>query len=58
LSNRKSSSLLWKKYDIVVSLNTENKTKVAKLTKDFDIPKTTMTTVLKNKDKMISHFFS
>jgi len=57
LSNRKSSILLWKKYDIVVSLNTENGTKVAKLTKDFDIP-SMLTTVSKNKDEVISHFFS
>jgi len=31
---------------------------VAKLATDFDIPTTTLTTTLKNKDKIIYHFFS
>jgi len=30
--------------------------KVAKLAKDFNIPTTTLTTVLKNKGKIICHF--
>jgi len=37
-------------YDIVVSLNSENGTKVAKL-EDFDIPTSTLTTVEKQKTK-------
>jgi len=32
-------------------------TKVAKLPKDFDIPTTTLTTVSKNKCKIITYFF-
>jgi len=43
------------KYDIVVSFNSKNGTKVAKPARDFDIPRTTLTTNLKNKDKIISH---
>jgi len=31
--------------------------KVSKRAKDFDIPTTTLTTVSKKKDKIISHFF-
>jgi len=57
LSNKRSSNPLWKEYDIIVSLNSENRTKVPKLAKYFDIPTTTLTTDSKNKDKIISHFF-
>jgi len=49
--SKKSNIPLWKKYDIVVSFNSENGTKVAKIARDFNIPTTTLTTVLKNKDK-------
>ena len=46
-----------KKYGIVMSFNNENATKVTNLEKDFDIPRTTFTTTLKKKDKIISDFF-
>jgi len=58
LSNKRSSILLWKKYDIVVSLNSKNGTKVAKLPRDFDVPRKTLAKVLKNKDKIISHCYN
>jgi len=35
------------KYDIIVLLNSKNGTKAAKLTRDLNIPTTTLTTVLK-----------
>jgi len=44
-------------YDIVVSLYSKNGTKVAKLAKTFHTATTILTTVSKNKDKRISHFF-
>jgi len=47
--NEGSCIQLWKKYDITVSLNTENDTKVAELGNNFDIPTTALTTVSKNK---------
>jgi len=53
MSSKRSSSPLWERHDIVASFNTENGTKVAKLAGDFDIPTTTLTTILKNKDKII-----
>jgi len=52
-----SSGKVVEQNDIVVSLNSENGTKVTKLAKDFDIPTTTLTTVSKNEDKIISHIF-
>ena len=55
MSNKKNSIALWKKYDTVVLL--KNGTKVAKLAKYFAIPTKMLTTVLKNEDKIISHFF-
>jgi len=50
LSNKRSSRPipLLKKHDIVVSLNSENGSKVAKLAKDFDTPTTTLTTISKH----------
>jgi len=44
-------------YDSVVSLNSENGTKVAKPARNFVIPITTLTTVSKNKDKLFAHIF-
>ena len=52
---KKSSILYGKKCDIVVSFNSEKGTEVAKLARDFDIA-TTLTTVSKTKDKIISLF--
>jgi len=44
--------LILEKYVIVVLFNSENGTKT-----DFNIPKMTLTTILKNKDEMVSNFF-
>jgi len=44
--------------NVIVSYNSENGTKVAKLARNFDISRTTLTATLKTKDKIISHFFS
>lgn len=57
LSNNTSSIPLWKRYDIAVSLNSENDTDMAILVKDFDTPATTLITVSQNKDILPSHFF-
>jgi len=43
-------------YDTGVSFNSKNGTKLAKLARDFDIPTTTFTTILKNKDNIISDY--
>jgi len=55
VKQKKTVLHLWKKYDTVVLL--KNGTKVAKLAKYFAIPTKMLTTVLKNEDKIISHFF-
>ena len=57
VSTKRSNIPLLEKYDIVVSLNIKNGTKVVRLTTDFGIS-TTLTTVLNNKDKIISLFLS
>jgi len=54
---KRSNIPLWKKYDIIVSLNGENGTKVGKIVKDLDLPTMMLTKVSKNKNKIISHFF-
>jgi len=54
---KRSSIPLRKNCDIIVSFNNENGTKVEKLARDFDIPRTTLTTTLKNKEKAIFQFF-
>ena len=56
LSKKRNSIPLWKKCDIVVSINSDNGTEVAILAKDFDIPTTTLTAVSTNKDKIVSLF--
>jgi len=43
-------------HDTGVSFNSKNGTKLAKLARDFDIPTTTFTTILKNKDNIISDY--
>jgi len=54
LLNRRSS--IRKKYNIVVSQNSENYTKGEKLAKYFDTPTTTLTTVSKIKEKKFLTF--
>jgi len=54
LWNKRSSIPLCQKYDIVALFNSENGTKVAKLARDFNIPTTTLTTILKDNDRTIS----
>ena len=56
MSNKRSCLPLWNKYDNVVSINSLNGTKVAKLARGFDNSTTTLTTVLKNNGKIISDY--
>jgi len=52
MSNTGSSLPVWKKYDVVVSFNSENGKKIVKLAIGFDIPTTTLTKI-KKKDKTV-----
>ena len=56
MSIQRSYLPLWKKYDIIVQFNTRNNTNVAKLARELKIPRTTLTSILKNKDTIISDF--
>jgi len=48
---------MMEKYGIVVLFNRKNATNMAKLARDFDIPRTTLTATVKSKGSIISHFF-
>jgi len=56
LSNKSSSIPLVKKYDTLELFRST--AKLAKFAKDFDIPATALTTVSKDKDKLLSCFLS
>ena len=55
LSKRKSFSL-WKKFENVSKFNNGNATNVTKLAKEFEIPRQTLESILKNKEKIISEY--
>jgi len=54
LLNKICSNPLSKKYDNAMSFNSENGTKVEKPARDFDSPRTTLTTILQRKDNDFS----
>ena len=55
MSSKKTNLPLWK-YDIVSQFKRGNGTTVAKLARDFEISRTTLILILKNRDKIISDF--
>ena len=56
MSNKRSNLPLWKKYDIVSRFKSGNGTKVANLAREFEVPRTTSISILKNKEKITSDF--
>ena len=56
MSSKRTNLPLRKKYDVVSQFKNGNGTAVAKLAKDFEISRTTLISILKNKDKTISDF--
>ena len=56
MSNKRISLLLWKKYDIVNEVNRRNATPVSMLAKKLEILRTSLITILKNKEKIIKDF--
>ena len=56
MSNKRTSLLLWKKYDIVNDLNRRNDKPVSMLAKKLEISRTSLITILKNKEKIIENF--
>ena len=53
MSNKITSLPLWKKYDIVNEVNRRNDTMLAK---ELEILRTSLITILKNKEKIIKDF--
>ena len=56
MSNKRTSLPLWKKYDIVNEVNRRNNTPVSMLGKEPEILRTSLITILKNKEKIIKDF--
>ena len=56
MSNKRTSLLLWKKYDIINEVNRRNDMPVSMLAKELEISKTSLITILKNKEKIIEDF--
>ena len=56
MSNKRTSLQLWKKYDIVNEVNRRNDTPVSMLAKELEILRTSLITILKNKEKIIEDF--
>ena len=55
MSNKRTSLPLWKKYDIVNEVN-RNDTPLSMLVKELEISRTSLITILKNKEKIIEDF--
>ena len=56
MSNKRTSLPLWKKYDIVNKVNRRNDAPVLMLAKKLEILRTSLITILKNKEKLIEDF--
>ena len=56
MSTKRTSLALWKKYDIVNEVNRRNNTPVSMLAKELEILRTSLITILKNKEKRIEDF--
>ena len=56
MSKKRTSLPLWKKYDIVIEVNRKNDTLVSMLPKELEISRTSLITILKNKEKIIEDF--
>ena len=56
MSNKRTSLLLQEKYDIVNEVNRRNDMPVSMLAKELEIFKTSLITILKNKEKIIKDF--
>ena len=56
MSSKRKSLPPWKKFEIVSKFNNGNATNVTKLAKEFEIPRQTFQSILKNKEKIISEY--
>ena len=53
---KRRNFLLWKKYEIVSRFNSGKIKNVSQLAKEYEIPRSSLQTILSNKDKVISEF--
>ena len=56
MSSKRKSLPLWRKFEIVSKFNNKNATNVTKLAKEFEIPRQTLQSILKNKEKIIFEY--
>ena len=56
ISKKRTSLPLWKNYDIVNELNRRNDAPVSMLAEELEILRTSLVTILKNKEKIIEDF--
>ena len=56
MSNKRTTLPLWKKYDIGNEVNRRNNTPVSMLANELEISRTSLITILKNKEKIIEDF--
>lgn len=56
MSNKKVNFPLWKKYELVQQYNCSTTKNVSKLAKEMDVPRTTLVSILKNEEQIISDF--
>ena len=56
MSNKRTSLSVWKKYEIVEEVNRRTDTPVSMLAKELEISRTSLITILKNKEKIIEEF--
>ena len=56
MSKKRTSLPLWKKYDIINEVNRKNHKSMSMLAKELEISRTSLLTILKNKEKIIEDF--
>ena len=56
MPNKQRHLPLWKKYEIVSGFNHDDAENVYQLTKEHEMPKPSLQTILSNKDKVVSEF--
>ena len=56
MPNKRRHFPLWKKYEIINRFNSGKATNVSQLAKEYDIPRSSLQTILSKKDEVILEF--
>ena len=56
MPNKRRHFPLWKKYEIISRVNSGKATNVSQLAKEYDIPRSSLQTILSKKDEVILEF--